>query len=93
MEQGWAGRISAALIGSTVTAISVAIAVIGWYPDAHALNRLYAGIFIGVMCWMAMLFWYLFAPSAMHAWGRCISIMIVVMLWLCLPAPYQVMAG
>lgn len=70
MERGWLGRISASILGAAAAAGAIAAAVIVWYPDARGLNRLYAGVFLGVGAWIALLFWCLFAPSGAAAWKR-----------------------
>lgn len=46
----------AGLLCSTVAALALAIAVVRWYPDVRGLNRLYAGIFLGVAAWIAAIF-------------------------------------
>lgn len=58
-----------------MTAILLAIAVIRWYPDARGLNRLYAGIFLGVTAWIVMIFCCLFAADGRSAWRRVLAAM------------------
>lgn len=72
MDRAWFGRISAAVLAGAAAATAIAAAVIVWYPDTRGLNRLYAGIFLGVGAWMALVFWCLFAPSGASAWWRAV---------------------
>lgn len=74
MTQGWAGRISAGVLGSALSAVVFAIAVIRWYPDARGLNRLYAGVFLGTAAWIAMIFWCLLADNGASAWRRVLAV-------------------
>lgn len=73
--QGWAGRISAGVLGSVLSAVAIAVAVIRWYPDSRGLSRLYAGIFLGVSAWIAMIFWCLLAANGASAWRRALMVM------------------
>lgn len=74
VHQGWGGRISAGVVGSAVSALVFAVAVIRWYPDARGLNRLYAGIFLGVAAWIVTIFWCLLAVNGASAWRRALAI-------------------
>jgi len=83
MEQGWFGRISAAVLGGAAAASVIAVAIIVWYPDPRGLNRLYAGIFLGVGAWIALLFGCLFASSGASAWRRAgIAAAVAALAWL-----------
>lgn len=73
MERRWAGRIGAAVLGAATAATALAVAVIRWYPDARGLNRLYAGIFLGVAAWIVMIFYCLLAVDGRSAWRRVLA--------------------
>ncbi|MEQ4619158.1 MAG: PepSY-associated TM helix domain-containing protein [Corticimicrobacter sp.] len=45
------GRWLAALCGGGIIGVAVAVAVALLYPDMRGTNRLYAGIFLGVLAW------------------------------------------
>lgn len=74
MTQNWAGRIGAGVLGSALSAVAIAVTVIRWYPDARGLNRLYAGIFLGVAVWVVMIFWCLMAANGASAWRRALTV-------------------
>ena len=74
VAQGWAARIGAGVLGSALSAVVFTIAVIRLYPDARGLNRLYAGVFLGVAAWIAMIFWCLLATNGASAWRRALTV-------------------
>lgn len=69
----WLGRASAALVSGFVVLGTVALCMAGTWPSSAPLERLYAGVFLGVAAWLATLCWTLLAPDM--AWRRAVAVL------------------
>lgn len=78
----WRGKASAALLGGLLVMALVAGAVSRAY-DAPALERIYAGVFIGVSAWLFTLLYTLLAANGAIAWQRLLCLLaLAATLWL-----------
>jgi len=70
MQARWTLQVLLAVVGATTGAVEVAVLLARHYPVMDGLNRLYAGLFLGLASGTAVLCWALFAPDWRHAGRR-----------------------
>jgi hypothetical protein len=70
----WRGKTSAALLGGLLVMTMVAGGVASAWPPP-ALERIYAGVFLGVMAWLLTLLCALLAGNGRCAWKRVLWIL------------------
>ncbi len=78
----WPARLARTLlgvVGGAALALLSASVVIVLYPDARALNRLYAGIFIAPLVWLLLLFDSALAATPWRAAGRQLAAAVLLL--------------
>ncbi len=63
MREHWPIRIVLSIAGAAAGAAETAMLLARHYPGADGLNRLYAGVFLGLALGVTVLCWALFAPG------------------------------
>lgn len=80
----WPVRIALALAGSVLSSLQLAVLVARHYPWGGGLERLYAGIFLGLGLLVSVLLWALLAPTrkqVAYRAGACLLLFTPWLLW------------